>query len=55
MSLVILPVRVTSHVNVRLTTMRVTLDEDSSHLYKILPLSIFQTYLQATASFDAQF
>ena len=51
--------RAISHLNVRLTVMHVTVNEVSSHLYKILTLIIVKTYLQTeygdvTASLDAQ-
>ena len=38
-------VRATSHLNMRLTMMRATVNEDSSHLNKILLPSITQIYL----------
>ena len=34
--------------------MRATVYEDSSHLYRMLPLSIVQTYLYINPSLDAQ-
>ena len=38
--------RATSHLSVRLTAMRVTVNEVSSHLCKILTLITVKTYLQ---------
>ena len=39
--------RATSHLSVKLTGMRMTVNDVSSHLYKILTLIIVKIYLQA--------
>ena len=40
------PLKATSHLSVSLTAMRMTINEVSSHLCKILTLIIVETYLQ---------
>ena len=48
--------RATCYLSVKLTTMCATVIEDWSHLYKILSLSIIQTYLHTgETSVDVQF